>query len=35
MSAPAPVEQAFGVLADLVDRLDRLVGSGPLETASA
>ncbi|HMA32941.1 MAG TPA: oligoendopeptidase F [Chloroflexia bacterium] len=30
MTAPEPVERAFGVLADLVDRLDGLVGPGPL-----
>ncbi len=30
MAAPEPVERAFGVLAGLIDRLDRLVGAGPL-----
>jgi len=30
MSAPEPVERAFDVLAEMVDRLDALVGTGPL-----
>ncbi|MDQ2808754.1 MAG: oligoendopeptidase F [Chloroflexota bacterium] len=29
MSQPEPVERGFAVLADLVDRLDKLVGDGP------
>ena len=31
MSAPEPVEQAFGALEQMIDRLDALVGTGPLE----
>jgi oligoendopeptidase F len=31
MSAPEPIERAFGFLAEMVDRLDALVGAGPLE----
>jgi oligoendopeptidase F len=31
MNAPEPIERAFGVLAEMVDRLDALVGAGPLE----
>jgi oligoendopeptidase F len=30
MSAPEPVERAFGVLEDMIDRLDALVGAGLL-----
>ncbi len=30
MTTPAPIEQAMGVLEDLIDRLDHLVGDGPL-----
>jgi oligoendopeptidase F len=30
MSAPEPVEQAFGALEQMIDRLDALVGEGPL-----
>ncbi|GAC1433772.1 MAG: hypothetical protein NVSMB65_07740 [Chloroflexota bacterium] len=30
MTSPAPIERAFGVLEDLISRLDRLVGVGPL-----
>jgi oligoendopeptidase F len=30
MSAPEPVERAFDVLEEMVDRLDALVGTGPL-----
>lgn len=30
MSSPEPVERGFRVLADLVDRLDKLVGDGPI-----
>jgi oligoendopeptidase F len=35
MSSPEPVERAFGVLTELVDRLDQLIGAGPLRTGSA
>jgi oligoendopeptidase F len=31
MSAPEPVERAFGALEQMIDRLDTLVGAGPLE----
>ena len=31
MTTPEPVERAFGVLTRLVDRLDELVGNGPLQ----
>jgi oligoendopeptidase F len=31
MSAPEPIERAFGVLEQMIDRLDTLVGAGPLE----
>jgi oligoendopeptidase F len=31
MSAPEPVERAFGALEEMIDRLDTLVGDGPLE----
>ena len=30
MSAPEPIDRAFGVLEEMVDRLDALVGDGPL-----
>jgi oligoendopeptidase F len=30
MSAPEPVERAFGALEEMIDRLDALVGPGPL-----
>jgi oligoendopeptidase F len=30
MSAPEPVNRAFGVLEEVIDRLDALVGAGPL-----
>jgi oligoendopeptidase F len=30
MSAPEPVNRAFGVLEEMIDRLDALVGAGPL-----
>ena len=30
MTSPEPVERAFGVLSRLIDRLDKLVGEGPL-----
>ena len=33
MTTPEPVERAFGVLEGLVDRLDKLVGAGPLAPA--
>jgi hypothetical protein len=30
MTTPSPFERAFGVLEGLLDRLDSLVGEGPL-----
>jgi oligoendopeptidase F len=30
MSTPEPVERAFGILSGMVDRLDKLVGQGPV-----
>ncbi|HMA36941.1 MAG TPA: oligoendopeptidase F [Chloroflexia bacterium] len=33
MRTPAPVERAYAVLAALIDRLDQLVGAGPLRPA--
>jgi len=33
MTTPEPVERAFGVLAGMIDRLDVLVGAGPLRPA--
>jgi oligoendopeptidase F len=30
MSTPEPVERAFGILNGMVDRLDKLVGQGPV-----
>jgi oligoendopeptidase F len=30
MNSPEPVERAFGVLTRMIDRLDQIVGEGPL-----